>query len=218
MEYLKWKEIYQDIQRDFSYGYQKEVEARDFLADNLKSDIFDLKPLIYKKDVLVCGAAPSLKSENLNSKKVIIAADGITSFFLEKEIYPDIIVTDLDGKIEDLIKANSLGSKVVLHAHGDNISRIKKYLPKFRSVYGTTQIEPKDYIVNFGGFTDGDRAIFLAEEFKPKSITLYGMDLNSEIGKYSYIYDLETKKKKLKWAEYLINYLSKNSNVDIRYG
>ena len=38
---------------------------------------------------------------------------------------------------------------------------------------------------NFGGFTDGDRCVFLANHFKAKKIILLGMDFGTRIGKYS---------------------------------
>ena len=98
-----------------------------------------------------------------------------------------------------------------------NQEELKKYVDKFKSVYGTTQIEPKAHIYNFGGFTDGDRAVFLAEHFKPKAIILIGMDFDSDIGEYSYTKNVEVKKKKLKWASYLVNYLKENSDIPIQF-
>jgi uncharacterized Rossmann fold enzyme len=77
------------------------------------------------------------------------------------------------------------GAIMVVHAHGDNIDMIKKMVPKFRKVVGTTQVMPLANVHNFGGFTDGDRAVFLAEEFGAKKVVLVGMDLGDSIGKYS---------------------------------
>jgi len=73
---------------------------------------------------LFLGLGPSLK-ENIKdlktlklSKFTLIAADGATTALLEEDVIPDIIVTDLDGKMEDIIQANQKGSFLAVHAHG----------------------------------------------------------------------------------------------------
>ena len=59
----------------------------------------------------------------------MICADGAVTALLEEEIIPDIVVTDLDGKIEDIIDSNKNGAVMVVHAHGNNMENIKKYVP-----------------------------------------------------------------------------------------
>ncbi len=127
-----------------------------------------LKPSL-KKRPTSSGAGPSLEKalkEFDFSDGTLIAADGATSALLENDLVPDIIVTDLDGRIPDLRIANDRGgSFMVVHAHGDNVDKMTSYVPLFSRVLGTTQTEPLDIVYNFGGFTDGgDRAAFLAEE------------------------------------------------------
>ena len=56
---------------------------------------------------------------------------------------------------------------------------------KFSNVIGSTQTKSFGKMENFGGFTDGDRCVFLAEYFNAKKIVLIGMDFGREIGKYS---------------------------------
>lgn len=116
---------------------------------------------------------------------------------------PDIIVTDLDGNVEDQIKANEMGSIAVIHAHGDNIPAIRKYAPLFKGrVVLTTQSEPFDNVYNFGGFTDGDRAFLMAKHFGATKISLFGFDFENPREKEGK--DIEIKRKKLKWAKKLI--------------
>ena len=57
--------------------------------------------------------------------------------------------------------------------------------------------------MNFGGFTDGDRCVFLAEYFNASKIVLIGMDFGQEIGKYSKhkVMNRKTKIKKLKFGK-----------------
>ena len=102
-----------------------------------------------------------------------------------------------------------------------NIS-IFKFTPFFTNVIGTTQAQPLGNIYNFGGFTDGDRAIFLAVALGAAEITLAGMDFGDIVTKYSrpnLESDLaeadEFKRKKLMYAERLTQWIIDNENVDI---
>ena len=69
---------------------------------------------------------------------------------------------------------------------------------------------PLNNVYNFGGFTDGDRSVFLAEELGASQIILVGMDLGNEIGKYSKdtVRDSELKKAKMKVAKKLLAMLA----------
>ena len=68
---------------------------------------------------------------------------------------------------------------MVVHAHGDNIPLLKHWVPRFTGpLVATTQSTPLPHVHNFGGFTDGDRAVFAADELGAASITLVGFDLD----------------------------------------
>ena len=228
MFFKDWKPIYEKIADDLNFPLEKEKQAATILNQLLeKKNVYsndNLKEIIVGKEVVIFGAGPSLETSIIKHKrdligKIIIAADGVTSALLKNDILSDIIVTDLDGKVSDQIKANSEGSVVIIHAHGDNVSNVKKYVPEFNGeLVGSTQIDPEPYenIQNFGGFTDGDRAIFLADHFKAKKICLIGFDFQGEIGEYSFAEnkDYKLKLKKLNWCKYLINLLKKdNQNI-----
>ena len=230
MFYKDWERIYKKIARDFDYNQEKEEKAADILNRILdKKQPFQLKKLrkiIYDKEVVIFGAGPSLEdSINFHKDKiknlVKISADGATSALLKNDIFPEIFVTDLDGDVSDQLNANSNGSVAVIHAHGDNISEIKKYLPEFKGdIVGSTQIDPRSYenVYNFGGFTDGDRAVFLSSHFNAKKIFLIGFDFKGNVGKYSYPEkkDINLKLRKLKWCQYLIEMLI-NDEQNIYY-
>jgi uncharacterized Rossmann fold enzyme len=224
MNYKEWKPIYKKIIKDFNFKVEYEEESARILDSFIKMNnkfcsIKKIENIIRDKDIVIFGAGPSLKNSLIKynerfEDKFKIAADGATSALLENDFLPDVIVTDLDGKISDQIKASSLGSIIVLHAHGDNIKKIIKYFEKFEGdLIGTTHINPRSYVnlYNFGGFTDGDRAVFLADHFHARKIFLIGFDFNGRIGKYSFAEnkDKELKMKKLKWCKYLIDELSK---------
>ncbi|MCJ7571169.1 MAG: DUF115 domain-containing protein [Candidatus Thermoplasmatota archaeon] len=227
MFYKDWKPFYEKIINDLKLNFEKDKDAA-FLLDIILSDkkivsIKRLEKLIKNKEIIVFGAGHTLEKSILKHKKSIenkvkISADGATSALLKHNIIPDIIVTDLDGKISDILLANNKGAIVIIHAHGDNIEKIKNYAKNFEGeILGTTQIDPTNFkkLYNFGGFTDGDRAVFLANHFKAKKIFLTGFNFDENIGEYSFAdkKDKTMKLKKLKWCKYFIDLLSKENNL-----
>ncbi len=135
---------------------------------------------------------------------MVIAADGAAAVLMDIGRVPEVICTDLDGNseadIEKEIHACEKGSLVLIHAHGDNIDKLEKYVPLFKRFIATTQAQPFDKVYNFGGFSDGDRCAFVAMEFGGKSVRLAGFDFEDP--------DVsQIKKKKLKWAKELIKIL-----------
>ncbi|EPA06093.1 hypothetical protein BG20_I2577 [Candidatus Nitrosarchaeum limnium BG20] len=146
-------------------------------------------------------------------KELKIVADSAVKVLIENGINPDIVVTDLDGDEESLIKVGKTDSIFVVHAHGDNIARLN-LAENFKNYVGTTQSKPFKKIQNFGGFTDGDRAVFLASHFEAKKIILFGMDFEEKIGIYSKtkINDRNTKLKKLRKAKLLLKWLAKKQD------
>ena len=207
MDFDSWEPTYLKILADFGFSRKGDERAALILSKMLEKErdetdgILALANLIYGKDILVCGNAPILANElNLidTGDYVIITADGATAVLLDRGIVSDIIVTDLDGDVKKEIAANKKGALAIVHAHGDNIDQIKKYVPLLREVIGTTQSTPLDNVYNFGGFTDGDRCVYLAKEFGAASITLVGFDFDD-------VDVSDMKKKKLKWAKLLID-------------
>ncbi len=214
MDFELWERFYTEILRAFGFSREADEDSAKVLARALEgkvAPVSDLEELIRGKDVWVVGNAPSL-AKDLDSARpagTIIAADDAASVLMSKGIRPTIIVTDLDGDIEDILRANEDGALVLIHAHGDNTGEIKRHAPGFRGrVIGTTQAAPFGHIRNFGGFTDGDRGVFLADHFGARTIMLLGFDfenINPEK-------DSEKKHRKLDWAYILIESLN-NPNI-----
>jgi len=220
METEEWLCFYEEIARDFGFSVEKDEESASLLNSLLeKPDLALLEERLSGREVKVFGAGPSLQSHLPGKGDIAIAADGACSYLMEKGVVPGIVVTDLDGRIRDIQEANRRGALVILHAHGGNIGRVRSYAGSFTHLFGTTQTRPFGRLLNFGGFTDGDRAVFLAEHFKPERIVLYGMDFDSEPGRYSFTKkgDVELKMRKLAWAKRLISYLQSHSQVDILF-
>jgi uncharacterized Rossmann fold enzyme len=220
VKFIDWFPYYQDIRQQFGYSTEKDQEAAYFLSRIIKRKAVALKILQKKiagKQVLVIGAGPSLEQNIIfirrSRKFVKIVSDGAVQALIENNIKPDIVVTDLDGNQSFLQKAEKMGALMVVHAHGDNIQILQKLVPRFRHVIGSTQVMPVKNVYNFGGFTDGDRSVFLAEEFGAKEIVLIGMDFGKDVGKYSKeaLENIELKKRKMKAGKRLLEMLAKQS-------
>lgn len=212
---LGWKRRYQSILKELSYSEKKDKESAVILDSILKknNNYQKITKLIQGKTVFVIGSGPSLSFAIPKLKKfkksIKIAADSALKPLLENEIVPDIIVTDLDGDEDAIKKLSKKKSIFVIHAHGDNIKKLQM-VKEIKNCIGTTQTTPFNKIQNFGGFTDGDRGVFLANHFEAKKIILFGMDFGKRIGKFSNTKksDRDTKLKKLKIGEELLIWLS----------
>jgi len=232
MRFEDWFQYYQEIRQQFRYSTEKDQEAANLLnklIERRSLNILVLQRKIKNKNVIAIGAGPSLES-NLDfirkrKKDVKIVSDGAVQLLIEEKIKPDIVVSDLDSNPAFLKKAENLGAMIIVHAHADNVDIMKKLVPKFKKVLGSTQVMPIGQVYNFGGFTDGDRCVFLADEMNAKSITLVGMDFEDEARSSEFKKsDTKLKKEKMKISKKLISILAKRtkskltnrSNVSIK--
>ncbi|MBC7085866.1 MAG: DUF115 domain-containing protein [Methanomethylovorans sp.] len=211
MDFAAWEPIYSEIIHDCGFSREEDERVAVFLSHVLEErgsiNPEALKKVIFGKEVLVCGNAPNLckELEELDLEKyVIIAADGATAVVMNTGRIPDIIVTDLDGEVEREIEASEHGALVVVHAHGDNMDKLVKYVPRLQNIIGSTQAAPLKNVFNFGGFTDGDRAVYVAYEFGAHTIKLAGFFFDDPVVS-------PLKMKKLKWAKRLISSLGLGS-------
>jgi len=222
MTIVGWESKYQDILKDFGYSRKKDTQSCKLLDSLLpkKIPIIKIRNLIENKPVFVIGAGPSLPScipiLKKHRKITKIVADGAARAIIENGLKPDIVVTDLDGDIKSLKKAGKTNTIMIIHAHGDNTEKLH-FVKNFKNCIGTTQTKSTGRIHNFGGFTDGDRCVFLANHFKAKKIILLGMDFGTRIGKYSKtrVISRTTKIKKLRRGKKLLEWLAKKSESDL---
>lgn len=228
MNLIEWFSWYKEILDDFGFSRQDDEKSAEMLDKLLEISGLFPKDMPMKKKAIVCGAGPSIKNNLKEMKKfdlskfTVVSADGATTALLEEDIIPDIIVTDLDGEMKDIIKANQDGSFLAVHAHGNNMDKVNKYVPQLQRVLGTTQSTPLKKVYNFGGFTDGDRALYLAVELGAKYIILAGMDFGKVVTKYSRPDMPESegkadkiKESKLKYAKKLVEWAAQNEEVTI---
>mgnify|MGYP001767116315 CR=1 FL=1 len=202
VRYEEWEPINHEICDYFSFDPLEDDKAAHILSNLTNQDATQkLRTLINNQVVTVCGNAPTLENEINKISGIIIAADAASGVLIKNDITPDVIVTDLDGIDDYAVELNKNGTILVVHAHGDNISRINSWVLKFEGpLVLTTQGKPFGNVYNFGGFTDGDRAVFLAHAMQARKINLVGFYLDDQ--------DVTPMKKgKLLWARRLLKKL-----------
>ena len=180
MDFRDWEPHYREILEYFGFDRAADEEAARLLASLMTRDnLLSLAALTCDNEVTVCGNAPCLKNELGKIRGIVFAADAASDVLDAHGIRPDAVFTDLDGATDRLIELNEEGTIVVVHAHGDNIPLLQHWVPRVKGpVVATTQSTPLPGVHNFGGFTDGDRAVFAADELGAASVTLVGFDLD----------------------------------------
>lgn len=205
MNWIEWKKNYFRIIKQLGFDPKADERSAKLLTTYLTALSKTTKDAFHQKlqrilqfPVLIAGAGPSLEqdlaslfSTEILKKIQIIAVDGATTLFQSKNIIPTVVITDLDGDLCAIRWAIENGALTLIHAHGDNLQQISSFFKNQRkifskkNVWGTTQNKPGRVLFNFGGLTDGDRAIFLAFHYQSPLIGLIGFDFGTQIGKYS---------------------------------
>ncbi|THE64790.1 DUF115 domain-containing protein [Salinadaptatus halalkaliphilus] len=211
MEFEEWEPVYEAICRDFGYDRAGDERARDELAS--LSDPFDLERLSAARGatVAVAGAGPSLSDrqslERARDADLVVAASTAVDVLESKDVEVDCMVTDLDKNPATVRRLTTEGTPVAVHAHGDNLEAVRSVVPACRDrwVLPTTQAAPCGPVRNFGGFTDGDRAAFLADHLGADRLIFVGWDFDDDaVG--------QMKTRKLEWAERLLYWLESRRN------
>ena len=210
MEFEDWEPFYVQIVDDLGLSREDDeaVAAElDRILGGARATLEDLRSILEGKVVTVAGNAPSLAADLVAAEGVLITADEATSVALEKGMRPAILVTDLDGAVEDQVRANAEGTVAVILGHGDNGPAVRTWAPRFTGrTVATSQSEPSGRLYDFGGFTDGDRAAYLADHFGAKEIRLAGWDFEHPSPKDG---DADRKQRKLDWAYILLQNLDR---------
>jgi hypothetical protein len=199
MNFTEWEPHYREIVEYFGFDRAADEEAARLLSLLLDRDnLLSLASLTDNNEVTVCGNAPCLKDDLSKISGVVFAADAAAEVLDSHDIFIDAIFTDLDGATDRFIELNNEGTLIVIHAHGDNMPLLNHWVPRFKGkVVGTTQAAPLPHVYNFGGFSDGDRAVFAADELGASKIILAGFDLDDE--------NVDPMKRgKLQWARKLL--------------
>lgn len=126
---------------------------------------------------------------------VVVAVEGYTAKkLMRRGVRADVVVSDLDFDPE----AVQLGKAQVIHVHGDNFWRVGPG----RRVY-TVQTWPVGCTFNISGFTDGDRAVYLAYYMGAREVDISGFYPDIPLKR-----DDAVKRKKLAVAQHLLARLS----------
>ncbi|KAF5044859.1 6-hydroxymethylpterin diphosphokinase MptE-like protein [Methanoculleus horonobensis] len=179
MRFSDWEPHYTAILEYFGFEREADEAAARLLADLARRDDLGLlEALIRGRPVTVCGNAPSLPGELDRIEGTILAADAAAEVLADHGIRPDAVFTDLDGATDVFIDLSEQGTVMVVHAHGDNLPLLRHWVPRITGpLVATTQAAPLAHVHNFGGFTDGDRAVFAADELGAASVRIVGFDL-----------------------------------------
>ena len=201
-----WWKFQDQISTQFNFSrIREEVATRMLSHFNFSNSA--ISDYFRGRDFVLIGAAINQSSSIPNSS--LIVADGALRASLQRNIIPELIISDLDGYIPDIIWATQNGSKIIIHAHGDNISRVHQYSAKLNPLCMTSTY-PSDSTFCWGGFTDGDRATMMSLSLGCASIKLLGFDFN-KVGSFSGEYS-PRKMEKLVWAQRIIDECKRRSN------
>tara|TARA_B110000459_G_scaffold201514_1_gene252364 strand:- start:77 stop:835 length:759 start_codon:yes stop_codon:yes gene_type:complete len=167
--------------------------------------------LLEAPEVVVLGAAVSASEvADLGEGCLIIAADGSVGA-LNDLTKLACVVSDFDGGTH-LDEAAEHGAVIVVHAHGDNPQRWFHCLKAWSRFANPPSLVlshqtpiPLSGAHNFGGFTDGDRAVCfaLAMGVPKDQIRLIGFSLN-EVGPWSATTIPALKLEKLVWMNRIL--------------
>jgi len=213
MDYETWSPVYRELLADFGFDAASDERARDELVD--LTTAFDLDRLdATGETVAIAGAGPSLvesdhpdrEGELARAREAdrVFAASTAAAALRDAGVGVDCMVTDLDGAPGTARDLTREGTPVAVHAHGDNVPAVREWVPELDAdhVLATTQARPVAHVRNFGGFTDGDRAAFLADHLGAAELRFVGWAFDDPgVG--------PVKAKKLGWAERLLRWLER---------
>ena len=139
MEFGLWEKYYTEILEDFGFSRENDEESAKLLDEILSTEgcltLDDLSEIVgFSDKFIVFGAGPSLKEhvtflkENYDLRDyVLVAADGATTALIEQKIAPDIVATDLDGNLDDILlsrrKSNIKNRTAKSHTSVENCLR-----------------------------------------------------------------------------------------------
>ena len=206
MNFETFEPMYEAILADFGFERAADERARDVAAE--LSTPFPLHRLGDWRGatVAVAGAAPRLADDVdlARDADVVVAASTAVDVLRDRGVEVDCMVTDLDKNPETAAALTRDGVPVAAHAHGDNVPAVREWLPRFADEWtlATTQAAPTGPVANSGGFTDGDRAAFLADHVGAGELVFPGWEFDDP--------NVDPMKaRKLDWAARLLRWLER---------
>ncbi|WP_257297564.1 6-hydroxymethylpterin diphosphokinase MptE-like protein [Haloarchaeobius sp. FL176] len=205
MDFETFEPVYETILADFGFDRAGDERARDVLAELTTPFDESRLSVLAGEHVAVCGAGPTLAADLADCEADrVVAASSAAAVCRERGVPVDVYVTDLDGEPELVNDLAAEGTPVAVHAHGDNVERVRSVVPGLPAepVLPTTQAAPVAHVRNYGGFTDGDRAAFLADHAGAARLSFPGWSFDDPgVG--------PMKRRKLRWAARLLAWLER---------
>jgi len=163
--------------------------AYEALTEGRATSLREICRHLSSGEVCIAGGSESLAKhiDELISCNKIIAVDGATSLLLDNGVVPNVVVSDLDGRLEHILKA-SRDSQLVIHVHGDNYPQVIQFSKSVRPshvIYTHQCPVGGTYSVYIPGFTDGERALALSILCRANKVILYGMRTWERVGYWS---------------------------------
>ena len=222
-------EFQQNIREYFGWNLQDDEEVLEWLQQNLvkfddrwndESQSNNLNELILEikssEQFVVIGAnVTEDEIMTLSTTTPLIVADGAIGALLElnEDLLENVICLVSDGDGLPYITNKKIGNmKILLHAHGHAKINLKHVLETWNKWSKTPKIiishqtfKSKKPAVNFGGFSDGDRAVCMLHScgITKNNIRLIGFN-TKKIGKWTGLSNTEIKRQKLEWMEKIL--------------
>lgn len=207
MRYSEWEPAYDAIRAAFGFDRDADRAARDLLAElTTPFDEGRLEELLAGNHVAIAGGATGVAADlaTIEDVDTVVAASVSAGALRAAGRAVDLMVTDLDKTPAVVRTLAAEGTPVAVHAHGDNVALVREQVPRLPdlAVLPTTQVAPSGPVRNYGGFTDGDRAAFIADHFDADRLSFPGWDLDDpSVG--------PVKQQKLEWAARLLHWLER---------
>ena len=191
---LFWLEVYDAIRARLRISIAKDLEAvqRVLAYAHTNLDLINnccaLIARSHRICVVGCSAELEEQVEILKYCDLIIAADGAAGLLLEHGVFPHIIVGDLDGAWWPVLMSVQRGSIAIVTVHGDNEELLRSLIPLLpKHSYAIVGQVDHPQVPVTPGFTDGDKAVWLAVSCaKPSSeVILIGMNFRGLVGRWS---------------------------------
>ncbi|WP_243670427.1 hypothetical protein [Methanoculleus chikugoensis] len=205
MRFSDWEPHYTAILDYFGFEREADEAAARTLADLAgRDDVGLLEAFIRGRQVTVCGNAPPAFPGELDRIEGDGACRRCGGGGARGSRYPAGrgLHRPRRGRRTFSSSSRSRGTVMVVHAHGDNVPLLRHWVPRIPPgpLVATTQAAPlPPHVHNFGGFTDGDRAVFAADELGgAASVRIVGFDLADKN------VDPPLKRGKLYWAGELL--------------
>lgn len=162
-----------------------------------------LERLFSSRPVIVMAPGPQAVDQVRQARQrhpasPLIVAGSAVERAHDHELHPWLIVSDLDGSASAHRALSRRGSLTAVHAHGDNRDLLEQLVPELEGpLVGTCQVDPSGGssggsqggrqardgapVHRVPGFTDGDRACWMAQQAGAREIWLAGWDLEAEV-------------------------------------